>query len=105
MVHVAKYLGRSAQDPKPIRAELEEFATLVLPRWRQHTQFARFLPDLLVTSVMPGSKPRPGTDFLRLKRFAVVGDWIGPEGMLADAAVASALAAARELQQRKAVAA
>ena len=105
MVHVAKYLGGSAPDAKTVRAELEEFATLAIPQWRQHTKFVRFLPDLLITSMMPTAAPRPDSNFLGLNRVALAGDWVGPEGMLADTAVASALAAANQLQRRKAVAA
>jgi phytoene dehydrogenase-like protein len=105
MVHVAKYLGRSAQDPKAVRAELEEFATLAMPRWRQHTKFVRFLPELTVTSMMPTATPRPKGNFLGIDRVAAAGDWVGSEGMLADAAVTSALAAARLVQQRTAAAA
>jgi len=105
LVHVAKYLGSSVQEPKTVRAELEEFATLAMPRWRLHTNFVRFLPDLTVTSMMPTAAPRPDTDFLGLKNVNVAGDWVGQEGMLADAAVASALAATSGIQQRKAAAA
>ncbi len=105
LVHVAKYLGSSEQDPKAVRAELEEFATLAMPRWRQHTNFVRFLPDLLVTSMMPTVTPRPDTEFLGLKNVAIAGDWVGPEGMLADAAVASARAAVSSIEHRRAAAA
>jgi predicted NAD/FAD-dependent oxidoreductase len=100
MVHVAKYLGSAAQEPKTVRAELEEFATLAIPDWRQHTKFVRFLPDLTVTLMMPMDSSMP-----RLERVAFAGDWVGTDGMLADAAVASALAAARTIQQAKAAAA
>ncbi len=105
LVHVAKYLGNSVQDPKVVRAELEDFATLAMPRWRQHTNFMRFLPDLVVTSMMPTAGPRPTADFLGLKRVVMAGDCVGSEGMLADAAVASALTAASSIQHRKSAAA
>jgi len=105
MVHVAKYLGGVLQDAKAVRAELEEYATLVLPAWRQHIVFARFLPALTVAPMMPTSAQRPDCDFLGLGRVAVAGDWVGREGMLADTAVASALRAAGAIQRRKAAAA
>jgi glycine/D-amino acid oxidase-like deaminating enzyme len=105
MVHAAKYLGAELQDSKAVRAELEDYATLVLPAWRKQTRFARFLPALTVTPMMPTSANRPDVDFLGLDRVRIAGDWVGPEGMLADAAVASALRAACAIERRKAAAA
>ena len=108
LVHVAKYLGSKQQDPKAVRAELEEFASLVMPRWKQHTGFVRFLPDLLVSPVMPEVQGRPGVDYLKSKGLAnvtIAGDWVGEEGMLTDAVVSSALQAASVLQGTKAAAA
>jgi hypothetical protein len=105
MVHVAKYLGGARQDPNAVRAELEEYATLVLPGWRRHVAFARFLPALTVTPMMPTTTDRPDEDFLGLQRITIAGDWVGPEGMLADAAVASALRAAGAIQRPRAAAA
>jgi len=55
--------------------------------------------------MMPTSANRPDIDFLGLDRVAVAGDWVGPEGMLADAAVSSALWAAGAIGRRKAAAA
>jgi hypothetical protein len=88
-----------------VRAELEEYATLVLPGWRRHVAFARFLPALTVTPMMPTTTDRPDEDFLGLQRITIAGDWVGPEGMLADAAVASALRAAGAIQRPRAAAA
>ncbi len=105
MVHVAKYLGCFPQDAKAVRAELEEYATLVVPGWREHVAFERFLPELVVTPVMPTAAGRPGVDALRIDRVAIAGDWVGPDGMLADAAVASALRAAEAVRKRKSAAA
>jgi phytoene dehydrogenase-like protein len=105
MVHVAKYLGAGRQEPNSVRAELEEYATLVLPGWRRHVAFARFLPALTVTPMMPTTTDRPDEDFLGLQRITIAGDWVGPEGMLADAAVASALRAAGAIQRPRAAAA
>lgn len=108
VAHVAKYLGSDPRDPKKVRAELEEFATLVMPRWKQHTGVVRFLPELTVSPMMPEPGKRPGVDFLKLKGLAHVtlaGDWVGEEGMLTDAVVSSALEAARAIQKRPAVAA
>lgn len=105
MVHVAKYLGAGLEDPKAVRAELEEYATLVMPGWKKHIRSERFLPALMVTPMMPTPSNRPDHDFLGLDRVKIAGDWVGPEGMLADAAVASAFGAAEAIRKRRAAAA
>jgi phytoene dehydrogenase-like protein len=101
MIHVAKYLGDLEPDPAAVREELEEYATLLLPEWRLTSRVARFLPNLIVTPMMASADGRPDVDFLGLENIAVAGDWVGDTGMLADAAVASALKAASVIQQRK----
>lgn len=105
MVHVAKYLGAAQPDAKAVRAELEDYATLVMPAWKKHVAFARFLPALEVTAMLPTPAHRPDHDFLKRDRVSIAGDWVGPEGMLADAAVASALKAAAAIQSPRARAA
>jgi hypothetical protein len=99
MAHVAKYLGDQRGDADSDRAELENYATLIMPEWRQHARRTRFLPELTVTEGLPGTEGRPGVDCLRIDGVAIAGDWVGAEGMLADAAVASALKAAEVVQQ------
>jgi hypothetical protein len=49
----------------------------------------------------PSPQGRPDIDFPGLENVVIAGDWVGAEGMLADAAVASALRAAQVIQQRK----
>jgi hypothetical protein len=44
-------------------------------------------------------------DALGMEGVCIAGDWVGPEGMLADAAVASGLRAAAMVQRQQAVAA
>ncbi|WP_158750752.1 FAD-dependent oxidoreductase [Acidobacterium sp. S8] len=100
MIHVAKYFGDSKPDAAALREELEDFATLLIPEWRRCAQITRFLPNLLVTSMAPTSEGRPDVDFPDLENVVIAGDWVGPEGMLADAAVASALRAAQVIQKR-----
>lgn len=103
LVHVAKYLGESGADPVSVREELEEYATLIMPQWRQYTQFTRFLPNLVVSPMMASAAGRPDVDSLGLENVAIAGDWVGSDGMLADAAVGSALKAARVIQLREAL--
>lgn len=101
MVHVAKYLDNAEQDAAQVREELEDFMTLLMPEWRRYAKVARFLPNLTVAPMVPAPEGRPDVDVVGRENVTVAGDWVGPEGMLADAAVASALRAARVIQQRE----
>jgi phytoene dehydrogenase-like protein len=101
LIHVAQYLGDTQPDPVAVRAELEEYATLVMPQWRRHAQVTRFLPNLTVTPMMPTLDGRPDVDFLGMENVMIAGDWVGDEGMLADASAASALKAASMIQRHK----
>ncbi len=100
LVHVAKYLA-TASDPASDRRELEHFADLAIPGWREQVELARFLPHLTVTAAAPSPWGRPNVDQLGIPRVALAGDWVGDEAMLADAAVASALRAAGMVQQQR----
>lgn len=96
-VHVAKYLGAEQAEPVRDRAELEAFADLLMPGWRDQLHYARFLPEMVVTHAVTGLAARPDVDALGLDGIRIAGDWVGPEGMLADTAVASGLRAAKSL--------
>ena len=52
---------------------------------------------MTVTHGLAGVDGRPGVDTLGIAGVRIAGDWVGPDGMLADAAVASGVAAARSL--------
>lgn len=98
LVHVAKYLVDASCDPKSVREELEDYASLLMPGWQREAEVVRFLPNLTVVPIAPTVEGRPDVDFTGLENVTVAGDWVGNEGMLADAAVASALKAARVVQ-------
>lgn len=101
VVHVARYL---TPDEEPgsdaVEAELEAYADLIQPGWREQVVERRFLPSMVVTHALieaanEGRRPDPAVPgFTGLH---VVGDWVGPEGMLADAALASARAVAMDI--------
>jgi len=97
LVHVAKYLGATESDAVGDRAQLEQFADLLMPGWREQVHYTRFLPEMVVTHSVTGLTPRPDVDALGLEGVRIAGDWVGPEGMLADTAVASGLRAARSI--------
>lgn len=102
-VHVMKYLDLNESDPAQLRSELEEYADQVMPKWRQTLKRARFLPTLTVTESVPNVAGRADVALPGIDGITIAGDWVGPAGMLADAAVASALEAAKIIMQPKEV--
>ncbi len=104
LAHVGKYLG-AGEPAAGDRQELEEFADRAMPGWRGLADVVRFLPNMTVSYASATPEGRPDIDALGLDGVAIAGDWVGPDGMLADAAVASGLRAARRLERRRARAA
>jgi len=99
LVHVAKYLS-GATNPADDRQELERLADLAIPGWRDRAEVVSFLPNMTVTHAIVSPEGRPAINALGLPGVALAGDWVGSEGMLADAAVASALHAAGMVQRQ-----
>jgi phytoene dehydrogenase-like protein len=98
LVHLAKYLGGPGGDGDP-EAELEALMDLVHPGFRDVLLQRRFLPSLvvsnaLVTAVDGGLAGRPAAAVPGVRGLSIAGDWVGDEGMLADASIASAERAA-----------
>jgi phytoene dehydrogenase-like protein len=105
VIHVAKYLGSAGSDPKGDERELEALMDLVQPGWRELVVQRRFLPDMLVANALPtaaggGTAGRPGPVVPGADDLYVVGDWVGPDGLLADASLASAKRAAMSIVER-----
>jgi hypothetical protein len=98
LVHVGKYLR---EGETATRDELETFTEQVLPGWRAHVELARYLPNLVVTHAVPGAPGRPDTEALGREGVVIAGDWVGADGMLSDAAVASGLHAAAVVQRQQ----
>jgi phytoene dehydrogenase-like protein len=101
LVHVAKYLSSVPGGQKDTdRRELEQLMDLVQPGWKQQVIHQRFLPYLTVTHAMVvardgGLAGRPAVDEPAIPNVYLAGDWVGDEGMLVDAAFASAHRAAQ----------
>ncbi|MFN8024609.1 MAG: FAD-dependent oxidoreductase [Acidimicrobiales bacterium] len=101
LVSVMRYHspGRPIADPETVAAQLRTHA------WRSGVDPAdvvvdRFLHRLVVahgapTAAAGGLAGRPRADALGLPGVLLAGDWVGPEGLLADAAVASGVEAGR----------
>ncbi|OMF05791.1 hypothetical protein BK127_32270 [Paenibacillus sp. FSL H7-0331] len=101
VVHVMKYLRPGADsNAKQDEQELEQFLDLIQPGWRLHVIQRRFLPHLLVSHAVVaaasgGYSGRPGPVVKGRKGLFVAGDWVGAEGMLLGASLASAKSAAQ----------
>jgi phytoene dehydrogenase-like protein len=106
VLHVMKYLGKDTATPaEAVQAELEAFLDRLQPGWKAHTVAQRFLPGMTVAHGLPcaedgGLSGRPGVTVPEQPNVFLAGDWVGAEGLLADAAVASATEAARHVLDR-----
>ena len=94
LVQTARYGGGD-------QAELEKLLDRVQPGWRDVVVHRRFLPAMVVSNAaLPpqrdGStlRPQPVTP---IRGLYLAGDWIGSEGLLSDASLASARAAAKAI--------
>ena len=111
LIHVAKYRkSGSALDEEiestgsrrtPTAAadetELESVLDEMQPGWRERVVHRRFLPSMTVSNalVRPGvARPSAVTS---IKGLYLAGDWVGDEGILCDAVLASARSAAKAI--------
>ncbi|WP_199622353.1 phytoene desaturase family protein [Paenibacillus alkalitolerans] len=99
VLHLMKYLGRNHDsDPQSVRNELEKMLDCVQPGWREVTVYERFLPNMTVSHRLHTTDDarlsRPGPSVPEIEGLYVAGDWVGEEGMLADASLASGRASA-----------
>jgi len=100
LIHAAKYLPLEHHDSaEDVEQELEDLLELVQPGWRETVVYRRFLPDIIVMNAMPlarldGTRGRPGPEVADVRGLFVAGDWVGKEGLLVDASLASAKLAA-----------
>jgi phytoene dehydrogenase-like protein len=101
LIHVAKYLGTSIEPkPREDQPELEAFLDLLQPGWRQVLVKKRPLPNMVVSNALVtaadgglGGRPNPRI----AENLYIVGDWVGKEGLVSNAAVASAKHAAQQI--------
>jgi phytoene dehydrogenase-like protein len=103
VVHVMKYLREeSGVKADAVEPELERCLDRLQPGWRTHTITRRYLPSLTVAHSLPlasecGLAGRPAVSLAEHPNVFLAGDWVGPEGLLADAAAASARSAAQRV--------
>jgi phytoene dehydrogenase-like protein len=97
VIHLLHYAP--SDDARADEAELLALLDLLQPGWRDVLVEKRFLPAMIAHNALPtaatgGLVGRPGADVAGTTGLYLVGDWVGPTGMLADAVFASAGVAA-----------
>ncbi len=96
VVHVAKYLPAGEAPGRDAIAELEGIADLVMPGWRALEVRRQELRGMVVANAfVRWDRRRPQVALADAPGLFIAGDWVGEEGMIADAAAASAVKAAR----------
>jgi len=95
LVHTQRFLEPGEKpDRSQLVAELEGFIDLVQPGWREHERARQFLPAMPAISAIPlaakrGVNGRPGVLVDHVEGLFISGDWVGPVGLLSDAAAFS----------------
>lgn len=102
VLHVMKYNDNHDTDPKADKRELMNLLHLLQPDWDKEVVALRFLSKVLVahdsrTIHHDGAGSAPSPVVPEVHGLFVAGDWVGPEGRLADAAMASAKHAAQKV--------
>ncbi|HEX6541874.1 MAG TPA: FAD-dependent oxidoreductase [Ktedonobacterales bacterium] len=103
LIHVARYLRPGERpDPTTSRRELEKLLDQAQPGWREHVVTERFMPHLrvsnaIVTASAGGMAGRPGCEVPSIRNLYIAGDWVGPQGLLSDASLASAKQAVQRI--------
>jgi phytoene dehydrogenase-like protein len=101
LLQLAKYLGPNEPSPSDTD-EMEALADRAQPGWRDRVVHRQDLRSMVVVNALAtaeggGLRGRPGIDAAAIEGVYLAGDWIGPEGWLADASVASARSVAERI--------
>jgi phytoene dehydrogenase-like protein len=91
---------RQPTDPREDERDLEALLDVAQPGWREALVTRQYLPRIEAVGALPtatggGFAGRPGPEAPGIAGLYLAGDWIGAEGFLADASMASALQAAQ----------
>lgn len=103
LVQIMKYQGPADDaEPNALADELEAFADRVQPGWRERLALRQFLPKMQAASAevradAGGLAGRPAVASPTAPGLLLAGDWVGYEGLLVDAVLASARCAARHV--------
>jgi len=102
-INVGRYL-RPGEEDGDHRPGIEHFLDVVQPGWQDHVIDARYVPRSMVCgdharAATRGTLDRPDVGLAGVDGLAVAGDWVGPAGTLADAAILSGRAAASAIME------
>ena len=91
-------------DPREDERDLEDLLDAAQPGWRDVLVDRQYLPRIEAIGALPTAKGggfagRPDAEVPGIAGLYLAGDWVGPEGFLVDASVASARRAARLLME------
>ena len=100
LIHLGWYVGDDAPEAKTVERRLEGVLDRLQPGWRDVIVERRFLPRMAVVSALAtaadgGLSGRPDAAVLETPGLFLAGDWVGPDGWLADSALASGRRAAQ----------
>jgi phytoene dehydrogenase-like protein len=104
LVYAFKQLDpRRPGDPREDERDLEGLLDAAQPGWRDVLVDRQYLPRIEAVGALPlasenGFAGRPGAEVSGIAGLYLAGDWVGPEGFLVDASVASARSVARLLK-------
>lgn len=110
LIHVAKYRSDGAADADDElesscrhvvlgdeEPELESLLDELQPGWREVVVHRRFLPSMTVSNALVTPQTKRPDVRTPVPGLYVAGDWVGDDGLLSDAALASARAAAKAI--------
>ena len=102
-INVGRYL-RPGEEDGDHRPGIAHFLDVVQPGWQDHVIDARYVPRSMVCgdharAATRGTLDRPDVGLAGVDGLAVAGDWVGPAGTLADAAILSGRAAASAIME------
>ena len=95
---------RDPGDPGEDERDLEDMLDTAQPGWREVLVKRQYLPRIEAVGALPlaangGFAGRPDVAAAGIGGLYLAGDWVGPEGFLVDASVASARSVARLLME------
>jgi phytoene dehydrogenase-like protein len=95
---------RHPGDPREDERDLEDLLDATQPGWRDALVKRQYMPRIEAVGALPTAKHggfagRPGSQVPGIANLYLAGDWVGPEGFLVDASMASARKAAQMVSQ------
>lgn len=103
IVHIIKYLS-DENDSKDSLNDFENLMNIIQPNWDKYIIKQRFLPSMIVSNgIYPSKGKRPEIKLDNTSNIYICGDWVGDEGLLADASLSSALSVANMIKEKNLV--